>query len=240
MNKQALTSIINNFINEEFDYFTRRLDKKDLPVLVTGNKGKLADFKAANVDLENVDFDSPEIQAIDPRQVTRTKAFHVAKILGKPVVTDDSGLGINALKGYPGALVKWLEKATGPEGIYDLGKKHGTSSIATSALGIAHPDMSSEDDVVVLSGDTHGDVVSPRGTHGFSWETIFQQKGHDRTFAEMPPEEKRLIATRTQSAALLRKLLFKENLENIVNNFINEGLIQHREGRTWKHIIYLG
>jgi XTP/dITP diphosphohydrolase len=56
-----------------------------------------------------------------------------------------------------------------------------------SALCVAWPDGHVEEFEATVDGTI---VWPPRGTLGFGYDPLFKPDGHDRTFGEMPSEEK--------------------------------------------------
>jgi XTP/dITP diphosphohydrolase len=56
-----------------------------------------------------------------------------------------------------------------------------------SALCVAWPDGHAEEFEATVDGTI---VWPPRGTLGFGYDPLFKPDGHDRTFGEMPAEEK--------------------------------------------------
>jgi inosine/xanthosine triphosphate pyrophosphatase family protein len=87
-------------------------------VLVSGNKGKIAEARlAAGADLPAAELDLPEIQSLDMLEILRGKAAAAWEALRRPVVVEEAGLELAALNGFPGPLVKWMLQAVGAEGI---------------------------------------------------------------------------------------------------------------------------
>jgi XTP/dITP diphosphohydrolase len=69
---------------------------------------------------------------------------------------------------------------------------------------LLHPDGAEQ----VFEGVVEGRLVWPiRGATGHGYDPMFQPDGHDRTFAEMAPEEKNAISHRARAVAALRAAL---------------------------------
>ncbi|VDM28019.1 unnamed protein product [Hydatigera taeniaeformis] len=68
--------------------------------------------------LKQVDVDLPEYQGSSPEEIVRLKCYHAAKIVGGPVLVEDTCLAFDALNGLPGPYIKWFLRAVGPEGKY--------------------------------------------------------------------------------------------------------------------------
>ena len=90
----------------------------------TGNDLKFATavehLAALPVELEQVRLDLDEIQSADIGAVARHKARQAHRLLGRPVIVEDSGFGLDELGGYPGPMVKFTVAALGASGIARL------------------------------------------------------------------------------------------------------------------------
>src|SRR5260370_39550957 len=82
-------------------------------VLCPSRAEKAVEAKRLGFDLVWVPLDLPEPQALDPGEIVDTKAPAAPAVLQRPVIVEDSGLSIVAWEGFPGALVKWLERSAG-------------------------------------------------------------------------------------------------------------------------------
>ncbi len=143
--------------------------------------------------IERIDVDLPEPQALDPAVVAREKVDAAWERLRRPVLVEDSGLEIVAWGGFPGALVKWLEKSAGLEGIVRMLDPFPNRS-ARAVCAIACFDG---ERLVTARGVSEGSIASaPRGRSGFGWDSIFVPSGSARTFAEMAAAEKDAVSHR--------------------------------------------
>jgi non-canonical purine NTP pyrophosphatase (RdgB/HAM1 family) len=175
-----------------------------VPVFVTGRPEKAKEAERLGFLLERADLDLTELQALDPGEVVEAKAREAYGKLGHPVLVEDSGLAIHAWGGFPGALVKWLEKSAGLEAIARMLEAFSDRS-ATAVCVIAHFDG---ERLVTGRGEVAGTIAaSPRGGGGFGWDSLFLPTGSDRTFAEMTGEEKDAVSHRRRAwEALAGKL----------------------------------
>ncbi len=176
----------------------------DDPVFVTGRVEKAREAERLGFRLERADLDLTEPQALDPADIVEWKAREAFGKLGRPVIVEDSGLAIHAWGGFPGALVKWLERSAGLEAIARMLDGFPDRS-ATATCAVAHFDGHR---VVAGRGEVTGTIaLSPRGSRGFGWDSLFVPTGSDRTFAEMTGEEKDHVSHRRRAwEALLEKL----------------------------------
>lgn len=156
--------------------------------LVTGNPGKLAEARRlAGRDLESVAIDLPEIQSLDYEEVLDQKLRAAFAAVGSPVVVEEAGLGLAALNGFPGPLVRWMLDAVGAEGIARTALALGEPA-ATATSRIAWTDGAT---TIFGRGEVAGELVLPgRGAHGFGFDPVFRPAGSERTFGEMTGEEK--------------------------------------------------
>lgn len=178
-------------------------------IFVSSNEEKYREIRgavaASGVALERAAVDVPEIQSIDPAEVAGYKARKAYEILGAgPVLVEDTGLALCAWNGYPGALIKWVLKAVGEEGLCrQIDAWDDRSAVATVALCLY--------DGLTLrcfTGAAEGHITpAPRGTHGFGWDSIFQPAGSNFTYGEIPREAKMKISMRAQAATALSAYL---------------------------------
>ncbi len=168
---------------------------KDLIVMkinyVTGNKGKvkLAQMILANYPIEIIqrDIDIPEIQSLDCHEVAFHSAKDAADRLGEPVLKNDSGLVIEALDGFPGALAKYVENNLRAEGFLKLMKDvENRTCYWIEVLAYCKPGC----DPVLFTSKTYGTIsLDARPLRGYPYDEFFIPKGDTRTFSEMTEEE---------------------------------------------------
>lgn len=174
---------------------------------VTSNQNKLREAEEIlALPLKNTNIDLKEIQAIQVTEVSESKARDAYEKIGKPVVVEDTGLYIKSLSGFPGALIKWLVKSVGNEGVCRF------VDTLPSRFAWTETSVSFYDGVEMrtFSGRMNGSITDkPRGNSGFGWDVIFQPKGSNKTLAEMTKEEKNKISHRSQA---FRKL--KQHIES--------------------------
>jgi len=136
------------------------------------------------------------------------KARAAVAATGLPSLADDSGICVDALNGMPGVLsARWA--GTAPRAHRDEANNelllaqledvpdgrrgaHFECAVAfvypVGAAGVAEH---------VVSGVMPGRVIrGMRGSGGFGYDVLFVAEGHDRTSAELPPDEKDAISHR--------------------------------------------
>ena len=117
---------------------------------------------------------------------------------------DDSGLEVDALGGAPGV---WSARYAGEPTdsaanvrklLAEMGDTENRSARFRCAIALA----SSEGETRVVEGACEGVIgFEERGCSGFGYDPVFMPEGHDRTFAEMPAEEKNAISHRGRALA---------------------------------------
>ena len=174
-------------------------------VIATHNPGKLAEMRdllalygVDAISAGELGLPEPEETGASFRANARIKAEAAAKASNLPAFADDSGLTVDALDGQPGIhSARWA----GPDKdfrfamnkIQSLLIERGAKSAErrrghfVSALCVAWPDGHVEEFEATVDGTI---VWPPRGTLGFGYDPLFKPDGHDRTFGEMPADEK--------------------------------------------------
>jgi len=190
-------------------------------LLATRNAHKMREFRELlGPGFDVIDLSSfPEIAI--PKETGRTfeenatlKAIAASKQLPSLVITDDSGLEVEALGGAPGIFSARYagENAGDVSNVDKLLRELRKQNIATekrSARFRCVIALAQNGKVLgVFEGFVEGKIVDPpRGSGGFGYDPIFEPKGFDQTFAEMTPESKNQISHRGQAIAALRKAL---------------------------------
>ena len=178
-------------------------------VIATQNKGKAKDFEtmlsplgyevltlldvAQDMDVEETGVTFEENAIL--------KAEAVSKALGIPVISDDSGLEIDALGGEPGvysARYAGAAKSDGANIDKVLEKLAGVPDSERTGrfrcvLAVAAPGQKTE----TFSGSCEGMILNERrGENGFGYDPIFYVPVQDKAMAELAPHEKAAISHR--------------------------------------------
>lgn len=185
----------------------------DRLVVASHNPGKLREIVDLLAPLGIEPVGAAELGLAEPDETGATfaenaalKARAAAATTGLPALADDSGLIIHALGGQPGIhTARWA----GPERDYAAAFARVERELAGHAdrrarfvatLALAWPGGAVE----LFEGTVEGVLVTPaRGTNGFGYDPVFEPEGTGRTFAEMPPEEKRRYNHRARAFARL-------------------------------------
>ena len=124
-------------------------------------------------------------------------------LLKKPVLVEDTGLHIEYLNGFPGALIKSFWEHLGNEGISRLA---GLSNL-TAITVIGYHDG---ENMYFFRGMTKGYIPHLPTSGGFGWDGIFIPDGSNKTYGQMTPEEKNKISQRSKALDELKKHFLKK------------------------------
>jgi XTP/dITP diphosphohydrolase len=197
----------------------------DTLLIATHNAGKLEEIAALLGPLgvrctSNADHGLPEPEETETTFLgnARIKARAAVEATGLPALADDSGIEIDGLDGRPGVhTADWAETPTGRDFMQAMTRAHDEliargvpepwTARFRATMVLLQPDGTEQ----VFEGAIEGQLVWPiRGTVGHGYDPMFQPEGHDRTFAEMPFEEKNLISHRARALAALRDRLGRD------------------------------
>lgn len=156
-------------------------------VFVTGNENKARYFsELIGRDIEYKKVDTPELQSLDLKEVVSEKAKAAYKIIGRPVIVEDTSLIIKSLGRLPGTFIKWFLEEVGLEKFCKLADVSSDRSAHASAA-FAYFDGSN---LQVFIGGLDGSIsATPKGKSGFGWNQIFIPNGKTITLGEMPDAE---------------------------------------------------
>jgi len=173
---------------------------------VTSNPGKLREAEAVlGCRLNHRALDIDELQSLDLEHVVRHKAGEALRRLGVSVLVEDTSLELAGLGGFPGPLVRWLLASVGPSGICRMAGCFGNRAAAARCIALATDGVDEAVGVGVVTGTI---VETPRGRHGFGWDSVFAPDGgHGRTYAEMDEAEKNAVSHRRRAFEALRAAL---------------------------------
>jgi XTP/dITP diphosphohydrolase len=190
--------------------------------LATSNPGKVREFQEAAKTLGVILAPLPGLDrlplpvedGVTFEQNARKKAeYYSLHAPGELVLAEDSGLSVDALNGAPGVYsaryaavlesgVASHENSNDQENnlalIHQL-ERLGNGKFAgkyVSVIALARDGRT----IATFTGEAHGEVRTvPRGTGGFGYDPLFYFPALDKTFAELPLEEKRKHSHRGQA-----------------------------------------
>ena len=192
-------------------------------IAATGNAGKIREIKKI--------FQMPFVEVISMKEAgidieieengstfcenALIKAREIYKLCGCAVVSDDSGLCVDALNGAPGIYSARYagENATDAERIEkllgELENEGNRAAKFVSAVAFITP----EGREFVALGEVYGSITrEATGDGGFGYDPIFYSTELSKTFGEATAEEKNSISHRARAFSNLYNILMEENI----------------------------
>lgn len=165
--------------------------KKPTINFVTSNKNKVREFRQIlepEIQVNHIKISYPELRSDNPEEIARHSAEMLANRLRKAVVVEDSGLFIEALKGFPGTCSAYIHKRIGLHGIIKLMKDvRNRTCTYKSAVAYCKPNKKA----ISFLGEEKGKVAERiKGSYGFGHDPIFIPDGNNKTYGKMKNCEK--------------------------------------------------
>ena len=167
---------------------------------ITGNKHKVIEaeniFKDYDINLEHIDLGYCEPQGT-LEEVAISGAKYASRKLNKPVIVEDAGLFIKALKGFPGTYSSYVQETLGNQGILKLlDGVNDRYAEFRSVIGYCAPNSEPK----IFLGKVIGEIaVEEKGDLGFAFDPIFYVPAEGKTFGELTTEEKNQFSHRKTS-----------------------------------------
>lgn len=193
-------------------------------VLSSGNKHKILEIKDILKDMpfDVISKDELGFENFDVVEDGKTleenaikKASELKKFVDGIVISDDTGLFVEALNGEPGvysARYAGEQVSYMDNNILLLKKMQNIPPEKRNAYFKTVIAIILEDGKIMMAeGYCFGKIaIEPRGNNGFGYDPLFIAKGNKKTFSEMTDKEKNKISHR--ASALLN---LKEKLVNL-------------------------
>ncbi len=166
--------------------------------------------------------DVPELQSLDIKEIIEAKIKYVIDYLKHHtpedfdakqslLITEDTGLYLEALNGFPGPLIKFMLEKVGGRGIFNICNCFDNDK--ASAISVFGVYSGYYDEIRLYDYEVKGKIVYPKGDHGFGWDSIFMPANLSRTFAELQTiHEKNEHSMRYMA---MRKMLSDHFFKNI-------------------------
>lgn len=183
-------------------------------ILASNNNGKIKEFKRIlerfGINIKSLKDINYEEEIVEDGNTFFENALIKAKTIHEytnlPVISDDSGICVDALDGAPGIYSARYGGVDGDQArnLLLLKNMEGVENRR------AHFHCSivlylSKDNYHEFSGKVFGNLdFSEKGENGFGYDSIFIPEGYDVTFGLFDPEEKNKISHR---AIAIRKLV---------------------------------
>lgn len=190
-------------------------------VLATRNRKKLQELVdlLGDLDIELTDLTGwPELPEVIEDGATfeanaAKKATETARVLGRWVLAEDSGLVVPALKGRPGVYSARYAGKHGDDAANNarlLAELAPLGDDKRAAYYVCRASLSDPQGQVqaTAEGRCHGVIVrQPRGENGFGYDPLFLIPEYHQTFGELSTRVKHAISHRARAIALLRPAL---------------------------------
>lgn len=150
----------------------------ELPVFITGNKNKAAFLeRLLGMTLEHQKLALDEIQSTSPEAVIEHKVRQAYEQLHRPVLVEDTCMGLDALGGLPGPFIKFfIEQENGAEMICrmadGLPSRRATATVTFGYFDGEQPHF--------FQNKVYGEIPESPGkeVNGFGWDTVFVPDGY--------------------------------------------------------------
>ena len=189
-------------------------------LIATKNAHKTAEIRAILGDAWEVSDLTvhPEVPAPDETGATfeenaRIKAEAASLMFHGIVLSDDSGLEVDALGGEPGVQSALYAGTHGDDAgnrarlkheLALCGKAEPWTARFRCAMAIARAGRTEEECDGRIEGRVIGDE---RGSGGFGYDALFIPDGHAETFGQLPPEVKNTLSHRARALAKAVEIL---------------------------------
>ena len=184
-------------------------------VLATNNPGKLRELRVLlggwPLRLQSLDEVGFEGALDEPgpgyTESALAKAMAVCAATALPALADDSGIEVDALRGWPGPMsARWMgDQATDEDRLHGLlaelerrtpgDRRARYVCVAALAAPGAEP--------ATAHGECLGTLVEPRGHNGFGYDPAFLSEDLGITFGEATDEAKARVSHRARAIARL-------------------------------------
>ena len=176
-------------------------------ILATHNEHKAKEFKQILPQfrvqtLADLNYDQEITEtASDLEGNSLLKADTIFRLYGHIVISDDSGLEVQALNGAPGV---YSARYAGEQ----KDDQKNTEKLLHELKGITNRNaqfrtvitLMSSNDTLQFEGIVEGAIVDePKGDKGFGYDPVFIPNGFQKTFAELSSNEKNKISHRANA-----------------------------------------
>jgi XTP/dITP diphosphohydrolase len=192
--------------------------KKEI-IIASKNPGKIKEYQNALKDYKiisiidlGIDLNIEE-NALTFAENATLKAKALYDIYHRPVIADDSGLVVNALRNELGVKSKRFSKSETDDDnnallLEKLKSTKDRSAYFQSSICL----YLSPQDIRIYEGKTWGKIIEEkRGSNGFGYDPLFLVDGLGKTYAELNLSEKHLVSHRGKAIEKLKKDLLDEN-----------------------------
>ena len=188
-------------------------------IIASGNKGKIKEvqeifgnnFKIISINELGINIDVEEDKETFKENAIK-KSETIANFIndGRFVISDDSGIEVEALDGFPGVKTKrWFDGTDRERNLALISKLNEKSKDNRKVKFVTAIAISNGKESFCKIGVLEGKITKePRGDNGFGFDEIFELP-NGKTLAELTDEEKNKISSRK---------IALEKVKNILNN----------------------
>lgn len=186
-------------------------------IFASNNPGKIRELQSllqtSQIEImPQSEFSVPDIEETGITFVENAllKARHAAQLTGLPVIADDSGLEVFALKGKPGiysaryAGIGATDQQNMDKLLQDLQNIPDEKRTARFYCTLVLLNNADDPTPLICQGSWYGTILkSPQGKNGFGYDPIFYVANEKCSSAELPATKKNQLSHRGQALRLL-------------------------------------
>ena len=147
---------------------------------------------------------------LEGNALKKAKEIYATSLM--PVISDDTGLFVKALREKPGV---YSARYAGENATYEDNCNKVISELKSFGMDYSPAYFKTviclfidKDEHHFFEGVSNGQIITEmRGEDGFGYDPLFIPKGHIRTFAEMKPEEKNKVSHRGRALEGLKEFI---------------------------------
>lgn len=153
----------------------------------TGNPKKAEEvrriLKPYGIEVDVAKVHKIEIQDENIERVAAFSARILSRRIGKPLIVEDTGLFIDALKGFPGSYSAYVYRTIGLIGVLKLMEGiDDRGAVFRCVVAYCEPGGKP----IVFKGEVRGRIAYEiRGDAGWGYDPIFEPEGYGKTYAEL-------------------------------------------------------
>lgn len=183
-------------------------------VIASSNKGKIKEVQEILSEYEIISMSEIGIN-IDIEEDEKTfegnaikKAETIAKEINELCITDDSGIEIDILDGFPGVHTKrWFKGTDRERNLAIIDRLKGVSKNKRKVKFVTSMAISDGKKTISAITNIDGYITEfPRGENGFGFDEIFELE-NGKTLAELTEIEKNEISARRKTLEILKEKL---------------------------------